>query len=367
MLIDWKNTLFRAGFAAITATRADRWLHRAAQGCGVILMLHRVRPWQQRSFAPNRFLEITPVLLDGVITLLKQQGFDLIALDDVPSRLEGNRTFRPFAVITFDDGYRDNLEYAWPILKRHGAPWTVFIVPEFLDRCGRLWWLELEETIARLDFVEVMLGETKLVFETRSPQDKNAAYCDLCRRLKAGPEHVLRAVTDELASLIGLDLSRYVGEQCASWDEISVLARDPSVTIGSHTLSHPSLLRQNSTIAAREIKDSKSVIENRLGVPVRHLAFPFGDSGPREFLLARDAGYLTAVTTRPGHVWLTQSRQLTTLPRVSINGNYQTEAAVRALLSGVPFMWHGARLSNGSQAAGVPWQPDRNDNLTRAT
>jgi peptidoglycan/xylan/chitin deacetylase (PgdA/CDA1 family) len=345
----WKNRLFTAGFAAITATRADLWLRRAAQGCGVILTFHRVRPWQQRSFAPNSFLEVTPVFLEGVITSLKQQGFDLIALDDVPTRLEGNGTRRPFAVVTFDDGYRDNLEYAWPILKRHGAPWTIFIVPDFLDRCGRLWWLELEEAIAQLDFVEVMFGKTKLVFDARSPQEKNAAYRDLYRRLKGGPEHALRAITDELSSLIGLNLNQYVGAQCASWDEISVLARDPSVTIGSHTLSHPILLRQNSIFAAREIKDSKSIIENRLGTPVRHLAYPFGDSvsvGPREFMLARNAGYLTAVTTHPGHVWLTHSRQLTALPRVSINGHYQTEAAIRALLSGVPFLaW--PRLSKG--------------------
>jgi peptidoglycan/xylan/chitin deacetylase (PgdA/CDA1 family) len=336
-MMGWKNRIFTAGFAAIAGTRADLWLCNAAQGCGVILMFHRVRPWQQLNFAPNRFLEVTPEFLDRVITLLKQKSFDIIALDDVPARLKGNGTRRPFAVVTFDDGYRDNLEYAWPILKRHGAPWTVFIVPNFVESCGRLWWLDLEKAVARLDRVEVMLGKTKLVFDSRRLQQKNAVYHGLCRRLKEGPEQELRAVTAKLASSIGLN----VGEQCANWDEILELARDPNVTIGSHTLSHPILSRHDSMFAAHEIKDSKSMIESRLGKPVRHLAFPFGDIGsvgPRDFLLARDAGYLTAVTTRPGHVWPKHSRQLTALPRVSINGNYQTEAAIHALLSGVPFM-----------------------------
>ena len=339
--MNWNSKLFTAGFAAIAATRADQWLRGVAQGSGVILMFHRVRPRRMECFAPNRFLEVTPDFLDRVIALLDQDGFDVVPLDEVPARLETKQRHRPFAAITFDDGYRDNLQYAWPILKRHGLPWAIFIVPAFLDRSGRLWWLELEEAIARLNFVDVTIGKTKFVFDTRSLQQKNAAYQHLCRCLKAGPEEELRAVTAQLASLIELELCPYVGEQCASWDEISVLAKDPSVTIGSHSVSHPILLRHDSTYAAFEIKESKSIIESQLGRPVRHLAFPFGDRGsvgPREFLLARDAGYLTAVTTRPGHLWTRHARQLTALPRVSINGNFQSEAAVHALLSGVPFL-----------------------------
>jgi hypothetical protein len=73
-MIDWKSVLFTTGFAAIKAARADQWLRRAAQGSGVILAFHRVRPWLERSFAPNRFLEVTPDFLDRVITLLDEQA-----------------------------------------------------------------------------------------------------------------------------------------------------------------------------------------------------------------------------------------------------------------------------------------------------
>jgi peptidoglycan/xylan/chitin deacetylase (PgdA/CDA1 family) len=340
-MIDWKNVLFTTGFAAIKLTRADRWLRWATQGSGVILTFHRVRPWQERSFAPNRFLEVTPDFLDRVITLLDEDGFDVVALDEVPARLEVKRAHRPFAALTFDDGYRDNLDYAWPVLKRFGVPWTLFIVSDFVDRCGRPWWLELEEAIARLDSLEIILSDEKLALNTRSTHEKYAAYDSLCHRLMAGPEHRLRAVISELASLAGLDISQWVADQCVSWDEITVLARDPNVTIGSHTRSHPILLRHNSSFAANEIKDSKAIIENRLGRPVRHLAYPSGGRnsvGSCEFSIARDAKYLTAVTTRPGHVWSRHAHHLTALPRVAINGNYQSDSAVRALLSGVPFM-----------------------------
>src|SRR5215207_5229442 len=144
-----KHRLFAAGFAATSALRADRWLRPLAQGCGAILMFHHVRPWRERAFAPNRLLEITPEFLDSALAIAVELGFDLVPLDEVPLRLR--RPGRPFAAITFDDGYRDTAEHALPVLRRHGAPFTVFVTTRFADGAGGLWWLELEEAIARLD------------------------------------------------------------------------------------------------------------------------------------------------------------------------------------------------------------------------
>src|SRR3954451_17684469 len=105
-----KHSLFSAGFKVIAATRADRWLRPLAQGAGVILTFHHVRPWRDRAFAPNRLLEITSEFLDRTVAVLRQEGFELVPLDDVPGRLREAQGTRPFAALTFDDGYRDNLE-----------------------------------------------------------------------------------------------------------------------------------------------------------------------------------------------------------------------------------------------------------------
>ena len=80
-----KHRLFSAGFRAIAATRADRWLRPVAQGVGVILTFHHVRPWRGRDFAPNRLLEITPEFLDRTLHMLHRCGFELISLDQVPA------------------------------------------------------------------------------------------------------------------------------------------------------------------------------------------------------------------------------------------------------------------------------------------
>jgi peptidoglycan/xylan/chitin deacetylase (PgdA/CDA1 family) len=101
------------------------------------------------------------------------------------------------------------------------------------------------------------------------------------------------------------------------------------------------LAKHDEAAARQEIAASKSVIEERLGRPVRHFAYPVGDptsAGAREFRLAREAGFATAVTTRPGHVFPGHVAHLHALPRVSVNGLFQSEAAMRSLLSGVPFL-----------------------------
>src|SRR5918998_5575217 len=98
-----RRSLFDVGFAAIAASRADRWLRPVARGRGLILTFHHVRPWRERAFAPNRLLEITPDFLDRVLTLLAEEGFEIVALDEVPRRLVAGGP--RFAALTFDDGY----------------------------------------------------------------------------------------------------------------------------------------------------------------------------------------------------------------------------------------------------------------------
>src|ERR1700756_1118444 len=128
-----KHQLCAGGFRAIAALRADRWLRRLAQGRGVILMFHRVRPWRGGRFAPNRVIEITPEFLECAIDEIRREGYEIVPIDAVPDRLATRAFSRPFAVLPFDDGYRDNVEHAWPVLKRHEAPWTLFVTADFAD------------------------------------------------------------------------------------------------------------------------------------------------------------------------------------------------------------------------------------------
>jgi peptidoglycan/xylan/chitin deacetylase (PgdA/CDA1 family) len=341
-----KHRLCAGGFQAIAGLHADRWLRRLAQGRGVILMFHRVRPRRADRFAPNRALEITPEFLECVLTQLRHEGYEIVPIDAVPDRLTADNFSQPFAVLTFDDGYRDNVEYAWRVLKQHHAAWTLYVTVDFADGGGRLWWLELEEAIARLD--RIILRDGKMtVLAAHTSDEKQAAFSTIYAYIRAGPEQRLRMIVADLARQA--DVGQLVRRSCLGWDDLRGLAGEPDVTIGAHTVSHPILAKHDVSAAAREISGGKTLLEHRLGQPIRHFAYPFGDrsaASAREFRLARESGFATAVTARPGHLFPDHAERLHALPRVSINGLFQNNTALRCLLSGVPFLaWNGGRIA----------------------
>jgi peptidoglycan/xylan/chitin deacetylase (PgdA/CDA1 family) len=131
------------------------------------------------------------------------------------------------------------------------------------------------------------------------------------------------------------------------WAELRRFAEHPLVSFGAHTITHCILAKQSNAIAEHELTISRARIEAALQRPVLHLAYPYGDrpaAGPREFALARTAGFKTAVTTRPGMLFPELAEHLTALPRVSLNGNYQDRRILPVLTSGAATaMWNGFR------------------------
>ena len=90
-------------------------------------------------------------------------------------------------------------------MRRHGAPWTLFVTTEFTDGRGRLWWVELEEAIIRLDRVVLRLDGELLDLPTRTVNEKQGAFDSIYRRLRTMPEERLRAATADLAGQAGVD------------------------------------------------------------------------------------------------------------------------------------------------------------------
>ena len=340
MAMNGRHRAIAAAFKLIEATGADRWSRGFAQGAGVILTLHHVRPQHPRGFAPNALLDVTPDFLDRALGLIRAEGYDIVSLDEALLRLQRPKAGRFFVALTFDDGYRDNVEHAWPVLAKHEAPWTLFVTPGFADRTARLWWLELEEAIRALQRLDLVLPDGRFSAPTDSDAEKSRAFGTLYWRLRKGPEAALLSAISGLAAAAGLDAAGLVERECLPWETLRSLSGAPGVTIGAHTLTHPMLAKHDAETARNEIAASKARLEAELAQPIRYFAYPVGDpgsAGPREFALAREAGFVSAVTTRPGHLVPAHLDHLHALPRVSLNGLHQNEAALRALLSGLPF------------------------------
>jgi len=120
-----KQAIIRTGLEALYFSGSHLWLRRFVGGVGAILTLHHVRPRRRDGFQPNRLLEVTPQFLEAAIKTIRRSGIELVSLDEMHRRLKTGDFARRFACLTFDDGYRDTLRLAYPILRKHGVPCAV--------------------------------------------------------------------------------------------------------------------------------------------------------------------------------------------------------------------------------------------------
>jgi peptidoglycan/xylan/chitin deacetylase (PgdA/CDA1 family) len=343
-----RNHVIRAGLGALYFTGAHFLLRPIFAGVGAVFMLHHVRPSRDAAFQPNRHLEVTPEFLHAMLSHLKSRDIDIVTLDEVHQRLVERNFSRRFACFTLDDGYRDNRDFALPVMREFDAPLTVYVASDFAEGCGRLWWIALEMAIAKASAIEVKLEGVATRLDTSTAAAKQAAFDRLHDWLRGLPgEHDIQREISALCARHGVDETTICRELCMSWDELKSFADDPLVTIGAHTITHCNLARQTEEIASHEMATSRARIEDALGRPVIHFAYPYGDkiaAGSREFALARSTGFKTAVTTRPGMIFPESADHLTALQRVSLNGNYQDARILPVLTSGAATaMWNGFR------------------------
>jgi peptidoglycan/xylan/chitin deacetylase (PgdA/CDA1 family) len=344
----FRNNVIRAGLGALYFTGAHHLLRPILAGVGTIFMLHHVRPRRDAQFQPNRHLEVAPDFLRAMLSHLRSRGIDIITIDEVHQRLLERNFSRRFACFTLDDGYRDNRDFALPAMREFDAPLSVYVVSDFAEGTGKLWWIALEMAIARASAIEAVIGDVPTRLDTSTPAAKQAAFDRLHDWLRSLPgEQDIQREIAALCARHGVDEAAICRELCMSWDELKLFADDPLVTIGAHSITHCNLAKQAEEIARHEMAIGRTRIESALQRPVVHLAYPYGDkiaAGAREFALARAAGFKTAVTTRPGMIFPESADHLTALARVSLNGNYQDTRILPVLTSGAATaMWNGFR------------------------
>jgi peptidoglycan/xylan/chitin deacetylase (PgdA/CDA1 family) len=343
-----KRKVIRGGFEALYFSGAHHLMRPFVAGVGAILTIHHVHPPRAGRFQPNRLLEVRPRFLRRVVRWLRRAGFDLVSIDEMCRRLREQDLQKRFVVITIDDGYRDTLEWAYPILKKHEVPFTLYVPTSFPDGIGELWWLALEAVVARNKRIVLLIDGKERAFDSATVAEKRHVYEQLygwVRSFKS--EDRLRHVVRDLAGRYQVDMPALCRELCMGWSEIESLAADPLVTIGAHTVNHVMLAKVPEKTARAEMEMSRTVIESAVGKRPQHFSFPVGDrtsAGPREFRIAAELGFKTAVTTRPGVIFPEHRHHFTALPRISLNGEHQQLRYVRVLLSGAATaVWNGFR------------------------
>jgi peptidoglycan/xylan/chitin deacetylase (PgdA/CDA1 family) len=263
-----------------------------------ILIYHKVSPQEHTCFGP-----LPPERFDSQMRLLKS-SYQVFSLQELVDRsLKADVPERAVAV-TFDDGYLDNFQYAFPILKKYELQATIFLVAKAVENGLILWHDRIFDafrfaTVRRcylpcfFDF-ELNLKSPEEMRRSLAATLQQARYLPAARRME-----LVKAL--EQALLPSFEASNKT--PMLTWREISIMNSSGLIHFGSHTLTHPILTRIEESELRMEIFESKSIIEDRLRIPISAFAYPNGK--PQDFdepvkRMVRKAGYQYAVTTCPG-------------------------------------------------------------------
>jgi peptidoglycan/xylan/chitin deacetylase (PgdA/CDA1 family) len=214
---------------------------------------------------------------------------------------------RPRVVVTFDDGYVDNLTAALPIAESKGIPITVFVTSGMLGREQGFWWDRLGALLRSRppEVREVTLrtdnGDVRVALGARNENDDRQA---VRRHLLPLPVPEIHRVLDAVSAEWGTSASPPAGARAMTESELAELAASELVTIGAHTVDHVQLRGRPAGEQQETIASSKAVLERLSGRPVSDFAYPYGtpDSFDDHSVEAvRASGLTTACTTIPGN------------------------------------------------------------------
>jgi peptidoglycan/xylan/chitin deacetylase (PgdA/CDA1 family) len=252
------------------------------------------------------------------LEVMRDCGYTFVTLSELVNRLQCGLSIGRLAVLTFDDGFRNVVRHAYPIMKEYDAKGCFFIVSNFVGQRALLW-TDMAETWIRArapETLRVMIHGSIVRYSLDTRTRVNAAMMDLKSRLRRLPNDE-RVRWMEESGMTDRKIIEQAPEEFApaDWEELRAL--DPSVLeIGSHTQNHPNCdtIRTRAELEA-EIAGSKREIEKRLCRKIEHFCYPAGAFNPETIEAVRNAGYVSAVTTIEG--FTRPGADLFTLNRIS--------------------------------------------------
>lgn len=261
----------------------------------IILMYHSVASrrdsrWidPRNHVSPERFADHAKFLA---------RNRTVISLADLMVRLEANEPIAAgTVVITFDDGYRDNLTHAFTILEQYGLPATLFLPTRYVDNVECQWIDRLYTafTARSHDELTAQFGGDCVTYKLRTHADCVRAYAEASRCLLASSyearQELLRLIDEQLKP------STRMPRLTMSWDELREAARAfQGIDVGSHTVTHMDLAAHAENVVSAELSESKRRLESELPGTVRHFAFPYNRVSNEAIGMLEELGYEAAV------------------------------------------------------------------------
>jgi peptidoglycan/xylan/chitin deacetylase (PgdA/CDA1 family) len=288
--------------------RLFRFLHRRQI---VILMIHGVMDEEDRPSWTPLWRRVSRNRLDEYLRVLSRR-YRFVSLMDAVEMLQGRKPVQPYSmVLTFDDGYRNNVTHALPILRRYHAPATFFVPTGFVDHPRPLWYDRLDYAIQntqaderelkisafsmRLDYSSREALHKSFIQFVRTAQKERMSDTDFLKEM----DHLTYPLEAESGRSLSDILTDDDWSAVMTWEQVEKEAGN-GVSFGSHTVDHIRLGLVEPGIALDQLARSKRAIELHTGKLCRSISFPNGSYTDETIRLARECGYLCGLTTEEG-------------------------------------------------------------------
>jgi peptidoglycan/xylan/chitin deacetylase (PgdA/CDA1 family) len=272
---------------AISGLRA--LISRAVRWSGVIVLnYHRVDGGNSSVFDRG----VLSASVDAFVDQIRfcKSHVDLIAPGDLPAVLASRRG--RYCLITFDDGYRDNYEIAFPVLKAEGAPATFFVATEYIDVRRVPWWDDIAWMVRTSSRQALDLRNWISHPIDMDEPEREQAVRTILRTYKSIATNTTQAFLEAVAEATGSGRCPAVADLWMDWHMLREMDA-AGMTIGGHSVTHPILAHASREVQQAEIVGCGRRLAEQIGKPMRYFSYPVGgqtsfDVGTREVL--REAG-----------------------------------------------------------------------------
>ena len=295
-----------------------------------VLVYHRVAdPAHDPIDGDPGIISATPEVFAEQIRLLARH-YEPIGISDLESGVRGVRGLpRRAVLVTFDDGYRDFLSNAWPVLRAYSVPAVLFVPTAYPDSDRAFWWDELWQILTRSSVLRVVLDGLGSV-SLRTPRERATFMAKLRREMRFTSPALVQRRMQEVRE--AFDVTIKAAPVVLSWEELRALARE-GLIVASHGRSHVSMPSLTEAEIALEIDGSQEDMERELGAASRLFAFPFGHYDSRVATLLQTRGFIAAFGTGGGRTTAPIANPFA-LSRQSVNAGH-TFSRVQMGLSGI--------------------------------
>jgi peptidoglycan/xylan/chitin deacetylase (PgdA/CDA1 family) len=259
-------------------------------------MYHRVfqasaDPWEL-CVSPRHFNEHLDLL---------RRNYQVLGLHELVRLLKDGQLPKRGVVLTFDDGYADNLWNAKPLLEQYEVPATVFVTTGSIDSSWEFWWDDLERALLQPKTLpkHLRLSVQDRLYEWPiiSSEDRQLAYKSIYQILQPLEPADRNQVINELLAWADMDPTARSDYRPLTTDELIQLAQSEFVDIGAHSVTHPLLAGTSQAAQTAEITGSRQKLEEILGGSVDTFSYPYGNLASDTVEIVKAAGFEIALTS----------------------------------------------------------------------